>query len=213
MNNKPKLVIFDLDGTLNQAHLYSVPAHLKALKEIGAADGVTEDDIISLIGYGWSEHIKKFVPDCDSAINFKYSNRVTELNRNFIRKSHATYEGIAEALMKLKQKGYIIAVCSNNSLDYINHILRTLDLYDYFDYTRPVVDGKPKVDSLRILLDRIDTDRVVMIGSRKFDLDAAKELSIPFIGCLYGYAPNEVKEADVCISSGSELFDAVEKLI
>lgn len=213
MNNKQKLAVFDLDGTLNQAHLYAVPAHLKALKEIGIVDGVTEDDIISTLGEGWSEYIKKFVPDCDSATNFKYSNRVAELERNFIRKNSAGYEGVADALIKLKQKGYIIAVCSNSSLDYINMVLRALDLYECVDYTRPVLDGKPKADSLRILLDRIDAGRVVMVGSRKADLDTAKKFNIPFVGCLYGYTPNEVKNADICINSGSELFDAVEKLI
>ena len=49
-----KLVVFDLDGTLNRTDLYSVPAHRTAFEELGMF-GITDEEIISNFGAGDSE--------------------------------------------------------------------------------------------------------------------------------------------------------------
>ena len=52
-----------------------------------------------------------------------------------------------------------------------------------------------------------------MVGDRHFDIEAARAVSIPVIGCGYGLAPSEVTGADIVVSDASELPDAVERLL
>ena len=52
-----------------------------------------------------------------------------------------------------------------------------------------------------------------MVGDRKFDIQAARANGIPFIGCAYGYAPQEIREADLVVKEPAEILPAVETLI
>ena len=52
-----------------------------------------------------------------------------------------------------------------------------------------------------------------MVGDRIFDIQAARANGIPFIGCEYGYAPEEIQDADVVVREAAEIYGAVETLI
>ena len=51
-----------------------------------------------------------------------------------------------------------------------------------------------------------------MVGDRIFDLEAAKANHIPFVGCLYGFGPNELSKADIVVEHASEITQAIEQL-
>ena len=52
-----------------------------------------------------------------------------------------------------------------------------------------------------------------MIGDRVYDKEAARENSLPFIGCAYGYNAPEISDADRVANHASELFELVQELI
>lgn len=207
-----KLVVFDLDGTLNQTDLYAVPAHKKAMAEYGITN-ISDDFIKHYFGARATDSVRKFMPDADQETVHRYLKKCSEYENALMKENCAYFPGALESLKKLKQTGYSTAVCSNASARYINLVLNSIKLDSYIDHIQPLLSDMTKIDTLKILLDTQKPQKAVMVGDRNFDMEAARESKIPFIGCLYGFAPNEVQDADITISSADQIFNAVEELI
>lgn len=207
-----KLVVFDLDGTLNQTHLFSVPAHLQALQEFGI-EGISEETIISGYGARIDDFIRQNFPHLDAATIQAYIHRASELEKDFIRERGKPYDGVPFMLQQLREGGCVTAVCSNASERYIRLVLDSLLLSPLIDEVQPLLPDMTKVETLRILLDRVAPSSAAMVGDRFFDKEAAEGNHIPFIGCLYGYAPQEVSDGDAAVHSASEIFAAAMQLL
>jgi phosphoglycolate phosphatase len=207
-----KLVVFDLDGTLNQIHFFSVPAHQQAMKEMNIE--IKSGELIkSTFGQKSNETVKILAPNLDEAGQIHYYKRVSVLESENIVKHGRPYAGVPEMLKCLINAGYILAVCSNASIRYITMVIDTLDIHKYITYIQPKFVDHTKVYALGRFLDDVKPERAVMVGDRIYDFEAARGNNIPFIGCLYGYCPAEMVGADVTVKSAEELFDAVEELI
>lgn len=211
MDQTSKLAIFDLDGTLNQTHLYSVLCQRKALARYGIND-VSDEDLLGAIGYPWFEYIQRLLPHLDEQGVKDYENSLLEYDRELIPKLAKTYDGTEESLKKLKEDGWLIAICSNASIDYLELVLHSIGLNPYINKVQPLADYKNKSQALQALLSFYTPCRAVMVGDTSFDQAAAKDCGIPFVGCLYGYSPKGVEQADVLIGSAHEIFDAVTSL-
>ena len=206
-----KLVVFDLDGTLNQIHLFSVPAHQQAMKEmqIEIKSGAL---ITSTFGQKSNETVKILAPTLDEADQINYYKRVSVLESENIVKYGKPYEGVPEMLKNLKAAGYILAVCSNASIRYITMVIDALNIHQYISYIQPKFADHTKVYALGRLLDEVKPEKAVMVGDRKYDFEAARGNNIPFIGCLYGYCPPEMEGADIAVKSAEEILNAALKL-
>ena len=208
-----KLVIFDLDGTLNCTDLYAVPAHRMAFEELGMF-GITDEEIISNFGASDTEYLKKMVPYLTAEEAQSHLARVSELEAYFIKEYHGEYDGVTQMLSGLKEKGYRIAVCSNSSNEYIQMVLDILNLSRFVDDIQELTEGKDKAYSLSQLLGRVHPDAAVMVGDRFYDMDAAIENGIPFIGCAYGYGKEEeMAAAHVMVNHAADIVKAVEGLV
>lgn len=210
-----KLVAFDLDGTLNKTDLYAVLAHQKAQAEFGATVK-SSDDIIATFGERGEDIVHTLIDSNDVELGKAYLRRVGECEREFIADHHGEYDGITEMLKKLKADGYLTAICSNSSERYITMVLEHLNLLQYIDYIQPLIKGLCKVETLGLLIERVKPDKAVMVGDRRFDMEAAVGNSIPFIGCLYGFGgvkAFEVEAADIAVNTPCEINAAVDKLM
>lgn len=206
-----KLIVFDLDGTLNQTENYAVPAMLAVLKDFGV-DCFHEQDIMDTFGAKDEDTIEKFFGEDAYKYNEIYWDRVTEyINEKYIGR-YKPYSGVKKMLKWLKREGYKLAVCSNADINYITNTLSLLKIESYFDDIQPLLPGKSKIDSLRCLLKRIEPDEAVMVGDRYFDLEAAKANQLPFVACLYGYGKlDEFEGADELISCPMDLVLYLKK--
>ncbi|WMJ23533.1 HAD family hydrolase [Paludicola sp. MB14-C6] len=213
MNNlNGKLVVFDLDGTLNKTHLYSVPAHKKALAEFGIFDK-TDEFIISTYGSRAQDSVGLLMEGCDSKTATTYLKKVSQYESEFITDLGQEFDGVSTMLDKLKESGYQTAVCSNASERYIRMVLNALKLIDKIDYIQPLLPDITKNDTLEMLLKRVNPTKAVMVGDRYYDKDAARYNHIPFIGCLYGFKSSDVEDADIAVKSPIDIYEAVETLI
>lgn len=210
--NEKKLVVFDLDGTLNRTELYAVPAHKKALAELNIHDK-SDELILSTFGARGEDcvHLLINTPDKDAAT--AYIKKVSQYESEFITQFAGEFEGTSQMLDLLKQDGYLTAVCSNASERYIRMVLSALNLLDKIDFIQPLLPNLIKDDTLRLLLEREPHSKAVMVGDRVFDKNAAKANDIPFIGCMYGFDNSEVADADVAVTFPCEINAAVKKLI
>lgn len=207
-----KLAVFDLDGTLNRTDLYSVPAHLKALGERGI-NNVTPETIISTYGERANDYVRKLVGDVTDEEARSYLDAVAKYELEFIYDKGKPYDGVLNSLKKLKENGYYTAVCSNSSRRYITMVLEALGLMPYIDFIQDLQPNMTKVQTLALLLDKEKPDKAVMVGDRVFDVEAGHENNLKAIGCMYGFNPGELEDADVKIESAGDIYTAVTQLI
>ena len=213
MNTKNnKLVVFDLDGTLNKTELYAIPAHKKALAEYGIFDK-TDEYIISKFGARSEDAVQGLLNGCDEQTGIEYLKKASQYECEFIVDYSGEFDGVSEMLDKLKSSGYQTAVCSNASERYIRMVLNALKLIDKIDFIQPLLPNMTKDDTLGLLLDKIKPEKAIMVGDRIYDKLAAKHNNIPFIGCLYGFEKSEICDADIAVEAPNDIFDAVENLI
>ncbi len=211
MTNKP-LIIFDLDGTLNQTELHSVPAQMQVLREFGVSN-ISPEKIKGTFGATYEEYTETLLPGYSEERKQAYLKRVLEVESEFLFQYGHFYPGTDTMLDDLHHKGYFTAVCSNASEKYITTVLKTLSLTERIDYIQPLIRGKSKKDSLRFLLSRIQPSASVMVGDTVFDMEAARANRIPFAGCLYGYRPHEMQGADALLRQPMDLLAVVDRLL
>lgn len=204
-----KLVVFDLDGTLNKTDLYAVPAHQKALAEYGVFDR-TADDIIATFGARGMDTVISLAGVSNEEDGRKYLQLVGKYEQEFIKTNSGEYEGVTQMLTYLKEHGYITAVCSNASERYIRMVLDALHLTDLIDHVQPLLPDMTKDDTLRILIQTVKPQKAVMVGDRIFDKLAAHHNGLPFIGCLYGFEQSEVADADYPVTCVADIVPSVE---
>ena len=207
MNNR--LVVFDLDGTLNKTDLYAVPAHRKALLECGIS-GITDEFIISTFGARSMDAAPSLLNTNDINICREYISKVSKYESELIKDLAGEFDGITTMLSTLKDKGFEIAVCSNASERYIRMVLDVLNLTRFVDYVQPLLDGLTKNDTLKLLLEKVNPNKAVMVGDRIYDKLAAKHNHIQFIGCLYGFNQSEVADADYPVVCPLDIIDVVQ---
>lgn len=206
-----KLIIFDVDGTLNQTERYAVAAYRKALGEY-KRDEYSDEELKNRIGAPFSEDLKFFFEQ-DDDLSERFFQTVSEYWFEGMKKNAAPFPGTAKMLEQLKELGYKTAVCSNAFQEELECLLKTLNLKDKFDYIQALTQEGTKIHSLEMLLDKCRPVWAVMVGDRIYDLEAAKANSLPFIGCLYGYsAPGELDECKYSVSDVSEIPRIIEQI-
>jgi phosphoglycolate phosphatase len=217
------LVIFDLDGTL----VDTAPDLIDSLNyAIAAADlaPTTYDDLKHLVGHGARVMIKrafalrnKELPD----------NELEPLYERFL--SHyleqmpgqsVPYPGIIEALDRLKDAGFTLAVCTNKTTALALPLLEKLGLSHYFAATTCGDTFEWRKPDARHILGTIEKaggelTHSVMVGDSLNDIASAKNAKIPSIGVTFGYTDVPMAELgpDVNIDSYDELDEALIKQV
>lgn len=206
-----RYVIFDIDGTLNQTALYALDAYKEALKKWGRK--ASDEEIISCIGLSPAGIIEKLFGNLEGEELRAWQKDIKEYEFERMEQNAAAFPGIIESLQKLEGQGYGLAICSNAFPEHIEHVLEAIHVREYFSEIGSLKLGTDKCEVLAALLEKLDCEAACMVGDRKFDIMAARANEIPVIGCGYGYAPEEIQDADRIAGHGSEIFDAVSALI
>lgn len=204
-------VIFDIDGTLNRTDLYAVEAYQKALQKRGRKIG--RQEIISCIGLSPAAIINKLFGGLEEKELESWRKDIHDYEFILMKDHARPFDGMEQTLDALKQAGYGLAICSNAFMDHIEYVLSAIGLTRYFDTIGSLDMGADKIEVIRKLSYSTGWDKACMVGDRKFDIQAARANGIPFIGCAYGYAPEEIQEADVIVRKAAEIYGAVESLI
>lgn len=213
MTTTQKLAVFDLDGTLNQTHLYSVAAGRKALEEMGQdPHSYTDAQLIACLGKRGTDYTRELIPGISEEDIAKYLALELEWEKHFIAQNADCYAGIRESLKTLRDCGWKTAVCSNSKYSYIDMVLDALGIASLIDYKQELVDGMTKVGTLGLLLERVKPTKAVMVGDRIYDHEAAIGNSIPFVGCAYSYTPHEIMNGEAVAHSGYELATIINCL-
>lgn len=185
---RKRLVVFDLDGTLNKTETFVIPALKQGLSEIGFE--IPQEKLYQSIGARDEDSSRVFFGSRAKELGDVFWERVEAYSKYKYGDRYTTYDGVEELLGQLKSDGYLLAICSNANLDYIQTCIEKLGIQSYFDEIQPLTSDGDKCVSLKRLLDKVKPDEAVMVGDRCYDFAAATANGIPFVACMYGYVPD-----------------------
>lgn len=210
-------VLFDLDGTLTDPKEGITKSVQYALKSFD----IEEPDLDKLepfIGPPLRDSFRDFYGiDGDDT-----EKAVAVFRERFEKKGikeNQIYPGMAQLLRELKERGVMLAIASGKPQEFVHIVLRNFDIEDCFCViVGSEKDGQrdTKIEVLTEALSqlkkkagrRFKPEKTLMVGDRKFDVEAARELGISSAAVTYGYAPEG--ELEAC--SPDYMADSVEQL-
>ncbi len=214
---KPKLIMFDLDGTM----VDSVPDLASCVDQLMDEMGRSqhgEAAVRNWVGNGVARLVERAL-----AGTLEGYPEQAEFDTAFPRfmaiyKTHngvrsTLYPSVQKTLKGLKESGMKLACITNKSHSFTVPLLEKLGIHDYFDI---VISGdslqkkKPDPEPLLHAAETLDIkiEDAMMVGDSMHDMQAARDAGCPAIAVPYGYNHgHDIKDSypDRVINSFDEL--------
>lgn len=212
-----KICLFDLDGTITDSAPGIVNSVIYALKKFGIEE-TDREKLLQFIGPPLTESFHRFY-----GFTEEESWKAVEYYREYYAEKGifecTVYEGLEDALKKIKESGRKILVATSKPEVYAKRIIEHFGLTKYFDYIAGMeLDGgrgtKAQVIEYALETCKIkNRDEILMIGDREHDVFGAESLGIDCVGVLYGFGSREELEkagAKYVISRPEDLINILE---
>ncbi|MDR3165096.1 MAG: HAD-IA family hydrolase [Synergistaceae bacterium] len=208
---KIKAILFDLDGTLLDTIDDIADSANYTLERFGYPTHPV-DAYRYFVGQGADYLLSAIVPE-DARVPWNMSSLkkvyIERYNAHSLDKTRP-YDGIVEAVKKLREAGLKLAVISNKPDQATKDTVSSTfpeGLFDFLAGARPDVPLKPDPTIVHIVLDKfgISPEEAFFAGDTIVDLATAKNARCPSIGVTWGFRPEEVTGADFVIDDPSEL--------
>lgn len=211
-------IIFDLDGTL----INTIADLGLACNHALACAGYPTHELAEyphLVGNGVNKLIERALPASAKQDKQQTEAEIQRLRKDFIPYYNAhncdhtvPYEGMAEVLATLKQRGAKLAVASNKYQEATRKIID-----HYFPNTFDVVFGeregvprKPDPQVVHDILALLPDEKVVYVGDSLVDIATARNAGLPVIACSWGFVSREDLESakpDYLIDTAKEILN------
>ncbi len=195
-----KYLMFDLDGTLIKSGEGITGSARYTIAAMGKAE-LGEEELLKFIGPPLYE---SFVGLCK--MTEEEAKRAVAIYReHYEREGYALaplYEGITEVLEALKAMGKTLMIVTSKPYEVAEKIVEQHGLYKYFvNLTGPTHEEITvhKDEMIRRAFEKTgitNAEEAVMIGDRKFDIEAANRNGVDSIAVLYGYGNREEFERE-----------------
>ncbi len=210
---KKKLILFDFDGTVadNSEGIYNC---IKYALDKKGMEPLPENILRSFIGPSLFD---SFMWHCTD--NKETAEELVSLYRERYKPLGSTevriYDGMKELLGRLKNEGYITAVCSSKPYDFVRKIAKEHGLEDLFDgffcpSFQSHISDKSSLALEAIKHFGVQKEETVLIGDTRFDIAAARGAEISSIGVLYGFSEEgEMDSADAVASEVRDIYPII----
>ncbi len=206
------LVVFDFDGTIADSFDEAM-AVFKQL--VPGQDKLTKDQVDVLRNKPYKEIFDYF-----NISYFRVPSLIVKGRQMLKRSIHKVnpYDGVAEALGKLKADDYALAIISSNATQSIEKFLQRHKLAIYFDSVEGYAGlrGKPKL--IRALMKQRGAvpEQTIYVGDEPRDIDAAKKAGVWSVGVTWGFGGRAILESHeptLLIDNTGELPGAVREIL
>jgi phosphoglycolate phosphatase len=217
MLRKPRLIVFDLDGTLVDSApdiAYAVDTMLVRMGRPPAGEALVRGWIgngvpmlvqRALTGEQWPTDVPAETPAAVGCFMDIYADHLCRFSR--------LYPGVREGLTALRAEGYPLACSTNKHSRFTLPLLQQLDIASYFDFVgsgdqfaRQKPDAEPLLRTAAYF--GVSPEECLMVGDSPTDAQAARNAGYMLACVPYGYhggAGVELLEPDVIIGSCAEL--------
>lgn len=215
MFENKRLLIFDLDGTLVDTVKDLMEAVNFALQKNGY-EPKSLKHITKAIGNG----VEILISRClDDGFNNPKYQIVLEDFRNYYLTHYdvftTPYNGVFETLLKLKNRGFILSVCTNKLDEAAKIIINKFypSIFSIIQGSVPSLKKKPARD----MIDRVielssiaDRKEVLYIGDTNVDLEVAINSNVDSVLVSYGY---RTKKELLDLNARSPIIDNINDLL
>ena len=214
---RPEAVIFDFDGTVARTHMGVVNSVVYALNALGAPIP-EETTLLEFLGpplnWSFTELAHLSPADADRAVA-KYRERYSETGLFECE----LYPGFRELLEVLRDAGIPAGIASGKPEVFLKRIVQRLGIASLVSavagpsFSDKSPDKTPEI--LRALPPGAEPSRCVMVGDRRFDIEAGNGLGMKTIGVLYGYGSRQeltASGAAALAETCAEILDRLKEL-
>lgn len=217
-----KLIIFDLDGTVAdspESMCYTCNQCLRAY-------GLTEQPV---------EKFKYFAGDGAKTMVERALAEAGDPELELIEPVYAMYKelfadgctyhvksfpGLPEVLNQVKERGILIAVCTNKAHENAIRVVETIYGEGFFDMIAGHCDAYPKKPdpaSALLIARKLDVpiSNIVYVGDTNTDMYTGKNAGMYTVGVTWGFRDREELEstgADVIIDRPEQLLDVINEI-
>ena len=186
---KYQLIIFDWDGTLMDSIDKIVLCMQQAAKQENQVLP-SEGEIKNIVGLSLLNAMQQLFPLLSSSQHYELVDAYRYQYKSHQHIETPFYDGIAELLLDLKSKGYILTVATGKGRNGLNRMLQLTKTEHLFTATVCADEANSKPDPLMInlLLDKLNVEpsQAIMVGDSSYDLEMAKNAGIDSLGVSYG---------------------------
>ena len=213
---------FDIDGTiydagniLEKAFGDGIESYIKEKPHL-KLNKPTREEITATLGLPLKEIFIILFPDSDEETRRELADICTENRVRMIRDRKGTLiDDVSETIAELNSNNYKMLVASNGVRAYVEAILETYGLKQYFSepFIYPEGDIVNKSGVIEYYISALDDPKIIMIGDRYTDLEAAADNKIPFIGCAFGHAgADEISGERYIVHNFKEIPEIVKEI-
>ena len=189
-----KLACFDLDGTLLNT-LGGLTRSLNAARRMNNLSLQTEEQVTTFINNGVVKMIERSLAadpgDYSDALKQRLLKDYKAYYNSHVLEDTRPYNGIFEALIRLKADGMLLACITNKDDEPAQKLIKHF-FPDVFDYVKGSVEGverKPSPEPIEKCLYSlgIENSDTVYVGDSETDIITAINSEIDSISCTWGY--------------------------
>ena len=213
----PRLIMFDLDGTLVDSRAGIIHTLRLTLEQCGAPVAA-DHDMSSLIGSSLWEIFEEYLQTKDSHVIEGAVAKYRHIYRDGPMFEYDIYPGIVETLDTLKKDGSRLVLATAKAHEYAREVIETSPFNDLIEHVYgSELDGTnvQKQDLIRHVLkeEHVSADQAIMVGDRHHDVNGACANGVSAIAAAYGYGQaEEFKKATAVIETPPELVPTVVNL-
>lgn len=224
MNNKFKVIAFDLDGTL----VNSLPDLAFSLNSAFAEARLPlapEKEVLTWIGKGADILFEKGLEWTGKKDQLS-QNDIIQMKKRFdyfygenICNKSVLFKNVKSTLENLHQQGYILAIVTNKPTKHVQPVLKAFEIEHLFSealggQSLPMI--KPHPAPLFYLCGKFGCypNEILFIGDSKNDIIAAKSAGCTSVGLTYGYnynIPISESEPDYVCEDFAEILKIISK--
>lgn len=218
----PRLIVFDMDGTLIDSGAIIAEHMAATFTEHGLA-APTRAQSNMVIGLTLDIAMQRLA-DCDTDTALALAETYRRLYRAMLEtegRHEPLYAGAADALARLRgMETSLLGIATGKALHGANRILALHGLSDHF-ITVQTPDHNPSKPHPGMMLRAcaetgIDPSRAVMIGDTTFDMELGVAAGAKTIGVTWGYHERALLEAagaHIIIDDYADLDAAIEEVL